>query len=54
MEKIYSVKELTDYLKLSEKTVLQLLKADKLKGFKAGREWRVTQTELNKFMKLEG
>lgn len=53
-DKLYTVKELQKYLRLSEKTVLLMLNSGQLKGFKAGGKWRVTQTELNKFMKLEG
>jgi excisionase family DNA binding protein len=52
-EKLYNVKELHKILRASQKLIKELLRKDELKGFKVGREWRVTQTELNKFMRVE-
>lgn len=50
MEKLYSVPELAKYFNVSEKTIFRHLRSGNMKGFKVGREWFVTETNLNDFM----
>lgn len=48
---ILNVKQVQDRLKLSERTVFRLIKTGKLKGFKAGREWRFEESDIEDFIK---
>jgi excisionase family DNA binding protein len=48
--KIYTVKEVQELLGLSERTIFNLLKRDELKGFKAGREWRFTEGDIQDYI----
>jgi len=48
---IYTVDEVTKILRLkNRRTVQNWLKDGKLKGFKAGKEWRITESALNDFI----
>ena len=49
-EKLLSAKEVADYLRLSVVTTRALLRQGIIKGFKAGREWRVSQGNLQEYM----
>ena len=50
-EKVFTVKELSEYLKVSDKTVKTLLRAGKIKANKVGREWRVLKSEVDKYLR---
>jgi excisionase family DNA binding protein len=50
-EKLYTVKELMEYLKLSEPSVLKILKEGKLRGKKIVGQWRVLQSELDRYLR---
>lgn len=54
MDKLYTVQEIAKALIVHEVTVWRWLESGKLKGFKVTRCWRVTETELNKFLGLNG
>lgn len=45
-EAVYTVKEVSELLKLREEQVRNLLKKGVIKGFKVGKYWRVTKTEV--------
>lgn len=47
---IYTVDEVAAYLLLNRKTVLNLLTQNKLKGFRAGRSWRITKQAVDEFI----
>lgn len=47
----YTVKELSKLLKVSTRTVIQLIIDKKLRAFKIGREWRITPDDLNEYLK---
>ncbi|MGA7730348.1 MAG: helix-turn-helix domain-containing protein [Chloroflexia bacterium] len=47
---LLTVDEVAKVLRVSVFTVRQLLKAGKLRGVKVGRQWRVRQTELDKYL----
>ena len=45
---IYTVKEVAQILKVNTRTVKNWLQTGSLKGFKAGRAWRINQAELDR------
>ena len=50
-EKIYTVEEIAEKLKVRDYTVRGWLRTGKLQGFKmGGRDWRVKESELSKFI----
>ncbi len=52
MEKYYSVKEAAEEFSLSEKTLLNWLRAGKLKADKAGRAWRISDSVIRDYLKI--
>jgi excisionase family DNA binding protein len=48
--KTYTAKEVASILKVTEKTILALLREGTLTGFKVGAVWRVTKDALDEFM----
>lgn len=46
----FSVDEVAKILKHDTTTILRFLNKDILKGFKSGREWRVSQQSLNDYI----
>jgi excisionase family DNA binding protein len=55
VEPIYTIEEVTKILKLKNtRTVQGWLKDSKMRGFKAGKEWRVTESALNEFINKGG
>lgn len=48
--KTYTAKEVASILKVTEKTVLTLLREKTLTGFKVGAVWRVNKSALEEFM----
>jgi len=52
MDKLYTVKEVADYLKVTETTVRRWLGTGKLKGSKIGRKsWRIREKDLDNLLK---
>jgi len=49
MEKIYTLQETADLLKVSTRSVLRYIKAGRLKATKIG-QWRVSESALNEFL----
>lgn len=49
MDKIYTLQETADLLKVSTRTVLRYIKDRKLKATKIG-QWRIAESALNKFL----
>jgi excisionase family DNA binding protein len=49
MEKLYTVREAADALRVSYRTVQRYLRAKKLKGSKIG-QWRFSESQLKKFL----
>ena len=52
MMKYYTVKEVAEMLKVSEKSVRDWINKDKLNAGKAGRQWRISESDIKEF--LEG
>lgn len=47
----YTVEEIAEILKLDAETIRRYLVKGDLKGSKIGRSWRVTQEDLEEFIK---
>jgi putative resolvase len=50
MERYYSIEEVAKMLKVAYLTVYRWVRAGKMKSVKAGRQYRITQSELDKFL----
>jgi excisionase family DNA binding protein len=50
---VYTVPEVAAILKVNPQTVYRLLSAGKMRGFKVGDAWRVSQEQLEAFMRGE-
>lgn len=50
-EEIYTVKQLCEKLDLVERTVTDLLRSNKLRGYKVFNKWIVTHTDLINYIK---
>ena len=53
LAEIYTIEQLQKILKPSERTILRLLKEGKLTGFKAGREWRFQESDINAYIQAQ-
>ena len=55
MEKdlVLTTDEAIDYLKISKPTFLKYIRLGRIKAIKAGKGWRVLQSELTRFLKGE-
>ena len=49
MEKLFTLKETAQILRVSERTVMRYLKSGKLKASNLG-QWRIKESDLNKFL----
>ncbi len=47
---IFTIKELSTYLKLAEKTAYRLASDGKLPGFKVGGAWRFRKAEVDRWI----
>jgi len=47
----YTIDEVADMLKVAYLTVYRWIRADKLKAVKAGKQYRISKVELDKFLK---
>ncbi len=45
--------EAIEYLKISKPTLLKYIRQGRIKAVKAGKGWRILQSELNRFLKGE-
>jgi excisionase family DNA binding protein len=52
-ETVLTTDEATEYLKISKPTFLKYIRLGKIRAIKAGKGWRVLQSELNRFLKGE-
>jgi excisionase family DNA binding protein len=50
---LLDVKQVCDILHLSERTIFRLIERKELKGFKAGREWRFEQKDIDEFIERQ-
>lgn len=49
--KVYTAKEIADIMQMNVQTVLKYLRENKIEHIKIGTNYRVTQEQLDKFMK---
>ena len=49
-DEYYSIKEVANKLKVAYLTVYRWIQSGKLKAVKAGKQYRITQEELNNFI----
>jgi excisionase family DNA binding protein len=47
---LLTIKQVQEILKLSERTVFRLIKNGELQGFKAGRDWRFEQGDIDAYI----
>jgi excisionase family DNA binding protein len=50
---VLTTKEAIEYLKISRATFLKYIRLGRIKAVKAGSGWRVHQSELYRFLKVE-
>ena len=50
-DKVLTVKDLCEYLKLSEKTILNLLNSGEIPGRKLGGSWRILKSQVDIYLK---
>ena len=50
MEKLYTLSEIAEMLRLSRKTIYRYIKSGKLKASKVG-QWRIKQGDLDKLLR---
>ncbi len=47
---VYTLKELEESLGITRRTIYNWIKAGKLQAIKVGKEWRVTEEQLQEFL----
>lgn len=50
IDPVYTVKECAEKLKVTERTILELIRKKKLRAVKVGREYRITEAAINGFI----
>ncbi len=50
---VLTTEEATEYLRISKPTFLKYIRVGRIKAIKAGKGWRVLQSELHRFLKGE-
>lgn len=51
LPEILTVKELAEFLKVSDQTIIRAIKKGSLKALKAGREWRIEREAVIEWVK---
>ena len=49
-DRVLTTKEATEYLKISKPTFIKYIRLGRIKTIKAGKGWRVLQSELRRFL----
>lgn len=49
-KEIMTIRQVAEYLRISEVTTYRLVQNDKIPAFKVGRNWRVRKEDLNDFI----
>ena len=50
-KEVYSLHELEELLQVTQRSLYNFIKEERLEAFKVGREWRVSSEALEKFTK---
>ena len=53
-ERIYTVTEIAEMLRVKDYTVREWLRTGQMGGFKAGRVWRIRQADVDEFIRKGG
>ena len=48
--RLLTIREVADYLQVDEKTIRRWIEARDLSAFKLGRQWRVAEKDLRRFL----
>jgi len=51
MPDILTVKQLAEFLQISDQTIMRAIKSKKLDAFKVGRDWRIEKESVFKWVK---
>lgn len=51
VEQMYTPEEAAEILGFKKRTIMEWLRNGKIRGVKMGKEWRITETELNRIQK---
>lgn len=51
MQKLMTIKELADYLRLSKVTVYKMTRQGKIPALKIGKQWRYSKSEIDTWVK---
>ena len=52
-DRVLTTDEAIRYLKISKPTFLKYIRLGKIKAIKAGKGWKILQSEINRFLKGE-
>lgn len=52
-DEMFTIKELSSYLKLAEKTAYRLVAEGKIPGFKVGGSWRFRRSEIDRWIRKQ-
>lgn len=52
-ETLLTIEQVAEQLQVSVRTVRRIMDADELKGFKIGKRWRFTQSEVEAYLKRQ-
>ncbi len=52
-DEILTLKQVADFLKVSERTIYRLAAAKKIPAFKVGGTWRFSRAELDQWIQLQ-
>ncbi|MHB0978876.1 MAG: helix-turn-helix domain-containing protein [Thermoleophilia bacterium] len=50
LERVYTVNQVAEMLQTAPLTIRRYLKAGKIRGFKVGKDWRITESDLQAFI----
>jgi len=51
-EELYTLNEVAEFLKIQQRQLYNIIKAEKIEAVKVGREWRVSGEALLNFVKV--
>ena len=49
-DNVYTVKQVANYLKVCDRTVIRLIHDKKIKASKVGGSWRIKEKDINKYL----
>ena len=52
-KEIMTIRQVAEYLQISEVTTYRLVQADEIPAFKIGHSWRVKKEDLNEFIEKQ-